>query len=67
VLGIACFKCVSIDGKNRACEDPFHNNVTGNYILETEALEEKYVNGNICYKNGIDKTVICDEKGPALE
>lgn len=26
--GIDCFKCVSINGSNPACEDPFHNNYT---------------------------------------
>jgi hypothetical protein len=24
--GIDCFKCVSVNGDNPACEDPFHNN-----------------------------------------
>ena len=24
--GIDCFKCVSVNGSNPACEDPFHNN-----------------------------------------
>ena len=26
--GIDCFKCVSINGSNRSCNDPFHNNYT---------------------------------------
>jgi len=26
--GIDCFKCVSVNGTNPACEDPFHNNYT---------------------------------------
>ncbi len=26
--GIACFKCVSVNRSNPACEDPFHNNYT---------------------------------------
>nr|XP_045617687.1 uncharacterized protein LOC123770068 [Procambarus clarkii] len=26
VLGIDCFKCVSVNGDNPSCEDPFHNN-----------------------------------------
>ena len=26
--GIDCFKCVSINGSNPSCEDPFHNNYT---------------------------------------
>ncbi|KAI5706193.1 hypothetical protein M8J76_015713 [Diaphorina citri] len=26
--GIDCFKCVSINGDNPACDDPFHNNYT---------------------------------------
>ncbi|XP_054708734.1 uncharacterized protein LOC129218477 [Uloborus diversus] len=28
-----CFKCVSVGGDNKACEDPFHNNYTSD-ILE---------------------------------
>ena len=28
VSGIGCFKCVSINGSNPSCEDPFHNNYT---------------------------------------
>lgn len=27
-LGIDCFKCVSVNGDNPGCEDPFHNNFT---------------------------------------
>ena len=27
--GIGCFKCTSVNGDNPACEDPFHNNVSG--------------------------------------
>ena len=26
---IGCFKCTSVNGDNPACEDPFHNNVSG--------------------------------------
>ena len=35
--GIDCFKCVSINGSNPACEDPFHNNYTSN-ILERPCM-----------------------------
>ncbi|XP_053206073.1 uncharacterized protein LOC128390386 [Panonychus citri] len=31
---IDCFKCVSIDGKNSLCEDPFHNNYSSE-VLES--------------------------------
>ncbi|XP_014294242.2 uncharacterized protein [Halyomorpha halys] len=36
-LAIECFKCVSENGKNRACDDPFHNNYTVD-ILESPCL-----------------------------
>ena len=32
VLCINCFKCVSHDGDNPACEDPFHNNYSSHYL-----------------------------------
>ena len=35
--GIDCFKCVSINGSNPACEDPFHNNYTYD-ILERQCM-----------------------------
>ncbi|XP_019877824.1 uncharacterized protein LOC109605669 [Aethina tumida] len=28
VVGIDCFKCISINNDYQACEDPFHNNYT---------------------------------------
>ncbi|XP_046432687.1 uncharacterized protein LOC124308153 [Neodiprion virginianus] len=34
---IDCFKCVSIGGNNKACDDPFHNNGTLGF-LETPCL-----------------------------
>ena len=30
--GIECFKCVSVNGSNPACEDPFHNNRTISFL-----------------------------------
>ena len=30
--GIDCFKCVSLNGSNPACEDPFHNNYTADLL-----------------------------------
>ena len=30
--GIDCFKCVSINGTNPSCEDPFHNNYTSKLL-----------------------------------
>ncbi|BES91460.1 Hypothetical protein NTJ_04268 [Nesidiocoris tenuis] len=35
--GIQCFKCVSLNGNNKACDDPFHNNYTVD-ILESPCL-----------------------------
>ena len=35
--GIDCFKCVSVNGSNPACEDPFHNNHSSN-ILERPCM-----------------------------
>lgn len=35
--GIDCFKCVSINGSNPSCEDPFHNNYTSK-ILERPCM-----------------------------
>jgi hypothetical protein len=37
--GIDCFKCVSMNGANKACDDPFHNNYT------TEILESPCMGG----------------------
>ncbi|KAB7502568.1 hypothetical protein Anas_02448 [Armadillidium nasatum] len=37
VRGIDCFKCVSLNGNNPACEDPFHNNYSVS-ILETPCM-----------------------------
>lgn len=34
---IDCFKCVSINGANPACDDPFHNNYTRD-ILESPCM-----------------------------
>ncbi|EFX77025.1 hypothetical protein DAPPUDRAFT_27196, partial [Daphnia pulex] len=34
---IDCFKCVSVNGENPACEDPFHNNFTSD-LLESPCL-----------------------------
>jgi hypothetical protein len=34
---IDCFKCVSVDGNNPACDDPFHNNYTA-AILESPCM-----------------------------
>jgi len=35
--GIDCFKCVSLNGSNPMCEDPFHNNYTTD-ILERPCM-----------------------------
>ncbi|XP_046441330.1 uncharacterized protein LOC124192179 isoform X3 [Daphnia pulex] len=37
VSAIDCFKCVSVNGENPACEDPFHNNFTSD-LLESPCL-----------------------------
>ncbi|XP_073999157.1 uncharacterized protein isoform X2 [Rhodnius prolixus] len=34
---IECFKCVSLNKQNKACDDPFHNNYTAD-ILESPCL-----------------------------
>ena len=31
-IGIDCFKCVSVNGTNPSCEDPFHNNYTSSLL-----------------------------------
>merc|ERR1712080_185095 len=36
-FAIDCFKCVSVNGANPACEDPFHNNYTVD-ILERPCM-----------------------------
>lgn len=36
-LSIDCFRCVSYNGANKACDDPFHNNVTTD-ILESPCM-----------------------------
>ncbi|XP_055549627.1 uncharacterized protein LOC129732631 [Wyeomyia smithii] len=35
--GIDCFKCVSMNGANKACDDPFHNNFS-TAILESPCM-----------------------------
>ncbi|GAB0100506.1 Glucose-methanol-choline oxidoreductase [Sergentomyia squamirostris] len=37
VSGIDCFKCVSFNGANKACDDPFHNNYS-TAILESPCM-----------------------------
>ncbi|XP_059611301.1 uncharacterized protein LOC132258174 [Phlebotomus argentipes] len=37
VSGIDCFKCVSFNGANKACDDPFHNNFS-TAILESPCM-----------------------------
>ncbi|XP_035898867.1 uncharacterized protein LOC118506186 [Anopheles stephensi] len=37
VYGIDCFKCVSMNGANKACDDPFHNNYSA-AILESPCM-----------------------------
>ncbi|XP_055608247.1 uncharacterized protein LOC129755658 [Uranotaenia lowii] len=37
VHGIDCFKCVSMNGANKACDDPFHNNFS-TAILESPCM-----------------------------
>ncbi|KAA0203233.1 hypothetical protein HAZT_HAZT004351 [Hyalella azteca] len=37
LASIDCFKCVSVNGENRACEDPFHNNYSTS-ILESPCM-----------------------------
>lgn len=37
VNAIDCFKCVSLNGDNPSCEDPFHNNFTSD-LLESPCM-----------------------------
>lgn len=37
VFAIDCFKCVSYNGANKACDDPFHNNYSTG-ILESPCM-----------------------------
>ncbi|XP_076368857.1 uncharacterized protein LOC143256067 [Tachypleus tridentatus] len=43
--GLDCFKCVSIDGDNPACEDPFHNNYTIDILESPCWTGRKHRNG----------------------
>uniref|UniRef100_A0A023G553 Putative secreted protein n=1 Tax=Amblyomma triste TaxID=251400 RepID=A0A023G553_AMBTT len=38
--GLDCFKCVSLDRENPACEDPFHNNYTAD-LLESPCMSSR--------------------------
>ncbi|XP_075223764.1 uncharacterized protein LOC142325638 [Lycorma delicatula] len=49
---IGCFKCVSINGNNPACDDPFHNNYT------TEILESPCMGGRKG-RNGLFPATAC--------
>lgn len=40
VRGLDCFKCVSLDHENPACEDPFHNNYTAD-LLESPCMSSR--------------------------
>uniref|UniRef100_T1H7I1 UPAR/Ly6 domain-containing protein n=1 Tax=Megaselia scalaris TaxID=36166 RepID=T1H7I1_MEGSC len=37
VFSIDCFKCISLDGGNRPCDDPFHNNFSTG-LLQTPCM-----------------------------
>lgn len=37
VQAIDCFKCISLNNDNKACDDPFHNNYTLD-ILESPCM-----------------------------
>ncbi|XP_071448171.1 uncharacterized protein [Hetaerina americana] len=49
---IDCFKCVSVNGSNPACEDPFHNNYTSD-ILESPCM------GGRKNRNGLFPATAC--------
>ncbi|XP_076359049.1 uncharacterized protein LOC143251656 isoform X1 [Tachypleus tridentatus] len=52
VKALDCFKCVSIEGDNPACEDPFHNNYT------TDVLESPCWAGRK-HRNGLFPATAC--------
>ncbi len=52
VGAIDCFKCVSVDGSNPACEDPFHNNFTSD-MLESPCM------GGRKNRNGLFPATAC--------
>lgn len=52
VEAIDCFKCVSINGANPACEDPFHNNFTSD-LLESPCM------GGRKNRNGLFPATAC--------
>lgn len=37
MFSIDCFKCISLDGGNRPCDDPFHNNFSTG-LLQTPCM-----------------------------
>ncbi|KAL3173195.1 hypothetical protein MRX96_012324 [Rhipicephalus microplus] len=43
--GLDCFKCVSLDHENPACEDPFHNNYTADLLVSPCMSSRKNRNG----------------------
>ncbi|XP_050318217.1 uncharacterized protein LOC126751749 [Bactrocera neohumeralis] len=49
---IDCFKCVSFNGANKACDDPFHNNYS-TAILESPCM------GGRKGRNGLFPTAAC--------
>jgi len=51
-IGIDCFKCVSVNGTNPSCEDPFHNNYT-------EGLLERPCMGGRKGRNGLFPASAC--------
>ncbi|RZF34154.1 hypothetical protein LSTR_LSTR003564 [Laodelphax striatellus] len=63
---IGCFKCVSINGDNPACDDPFHNNYTVD-ILESPCLGgRKGRNGLFPATACIKLTGIYDDTGDSI-
>ena len=49
---IDCFKCVSLNGNNPSCEDPFHNNYSSS-ILESPCM------GGRKGRNGVFPATAC--------
>ncbi|XP_039281716.1 uncharacterized protein LOC111061876 isoform X2 [Nilaparvata lugens] len=63
---IGCFKCVSINGNNPACDDPFHNNYTVD-ILESPCMGgRKGRNGLFPATACIKLTGIYDDTGDSI-
>ncbi|KAK8731197.1 hypothetical protein OTU49_007480, partial [Cherax quadricarinatus] len=64
--GIDCFKCVSVNGDNPSCEDPFHNNFTVG-LMESPCLAGRKGRGGLFPATACIKLAgIYDDNGQTL-